>query len=281
MSQIHNWTGERLETFIYNNNTIEHLHRYALTLDLIKDKIVLDIASGEGYGSNLLTNTALQVYGVDIDETSIKNATTKYKAKNLEFLVGRADLIPIADKSIDVVVSFETLEHHDKHNEMFAEIKRVLKANGILIMSTPDKKYYTDLSGNKNAFHIKELYFDEFQKLVQTYFPYSSFYYQNIFSGSLIIPQDHKKGFNIFNGDFDVVKKHQAFIPMYTIVIAGNNELPQISLSAFSGSLIDKKQQEIINTEIRTNAMEFVKRSWNYKIGNFLLAPIRLFTRKK
>ena len=144
MSEIKTWTGERLETFVFNDNTVEHLHRYAITIDYIKGKTVLDIASGEGYGTNLLSKYAEKVFGVDIDETSIELAKKKYSSKNLEFKIGRADLIPLEDSSMDVVVSFETLEHHDKHQEMMLEIKRVLKPGGILIMSTPDKKYYTD-----------------------------------------------------------------------------------------------------------------------------------------
>ena len=71
MSEIKTWTGERLETFVFNDNTVEHLHRYAITFDYIKGKTVLDIASGEGYGSNLLSKYAEKVFGVDIDETSI------------------------------------------------------------------------------------------------------------------------------------------------------------------------------------------------------------------
>jgi len=61
-----NWTGERLETHILNVITIEHLHRYALALPHSTGKIVLDIACGDGYGSNLLARNAVSVIGVDI-----------------------------------------------------------------------------------------------------------------------------------------------------------------------------------------------------------------------
>jgi protein-L-isoaspartate O-methyltransferase len=72
-----NWTGERLETFIYGDTAVEHLHRYSMASTLIKDRVVLDIASGEGYGSLLLSKIARQVIGVDIDEQVVKNATLK------------------------------------------------------------------------------------------------------------------------------------------------------------------------------------------------------------
>ena len=61
------WTGERLETFIYTRDAIEHLHRYSLISKYISGKTVLDIACGEGYGSNIISKTAATVFGVDID----------------------------------------------------------------------------------------------------------------------------------------------------------------------------------------------------------------------
>ena len=164
------WTGERLTTGKSNEIVIHHLHRYAIALDLVKDKVVLDIASGEGYGSSLLANEAKKVIGVDIEAKVIEFAKAKYKKANLAFKIGRADQMPVDDNSIDVVVSFETIEHHDKHEEMFLEIKRVLKPDGVLIMSSPDKLNYRDIPKFYNPFHIKELYREEFKQLVEKYF---------------------------------------------------------------------------------------------------------------
>src|SRR5205085_7058452 len=96
--------------------------------------------------------------GVDIDEVSVNHAAKKYAASNLEFKTGAVEKIPVESTSIDVVVSFETIEHHDKHEEMMQEIKRILKEDGLLIISTPDKKYYADIPAHQNPFHIKELY---------------------------------------------------------------------------------------------------------------------------
>ncbi|RZJ78014.1 MAG: class I SAM-dependent methyltransferase, partial [Chryseobacterium sp.] len=96
-----NWTGERLETYIHSETATEHLHRYAVALEYVKDKVVLDIASGEGYGSNLMAEKAQAVIGVDIDQQSIVNAIHKYKRTNLSFLEGTADAIPLQSGTID------------------------------------------------------------------------------------------------------------------------------------------------------------------------------------
>ena len=88
------WTGERLETFIYNRDAVDHLHRYAIASNFVEGKVVLDIASGEGYGSNLMSEKASFVYGVDIDESTIRKADKKYKKNNLKLLKGSTSAIP-------------------------------------------------------------------------------------------------------------------------------------------------------------------------------------------
>jgi 2-polyprenyl-3-methyl-5-hydroxy-6-metoxy-1,4-benzoquinol methylase len=160
---------ERLTTDLFTMSSVEHLHRYAIAADLCRGKDALDIASGEGYGSNLLAKVAKSVVGVDISSEVIKQASVKYARANLTFRDGAADAIPLGDSSVDVVVSFETLEHHDKHEGMLAEIKRVLRPDGIMIISTPDKLFYSDVTGYRNAYHVKELYLDEFKALIERF----------------------------------------------------------------------------------------------------------------
>lgn len=185
---ILDFTGERLTTKIYEYWVIEHLHRYALASNLAKGKKVLDIACGEGYGSSLLANVADSVVGADISREAVEHASKKYIKGNLKFLHGSATEIPLESNSIDVVVSFETIEHHDQHIRMLEELKRVLKTDGILIMSSPDKKYYTDIPGYNNPYHVKELYENEFKDLITTYFKKSIFLNQKAVFGSVITP---------------------------------------------------------------------------------------------
>ncbi len=80
------WTGERLVTTLQNETKFEHLHRYALAQSFSKAKAVLDIASGEGYGSNLLAAVAASVTGVDIDPDATAAASRKYVRPNLRYL---------------------------------------------------------------------------------------------------------------------------------------------------------------------------------------------------
>ncbi|MFV8335255.1 methyltransferase domain-containing protein [Flavobacterium sp. RSP29] len=262
-------TGERLEFYEFSDVTVEHLHRYAIANDFVVNKKVLDIASGEGYGSYLLSKLADSVIGVDIDSVSVENAYKKYKSPNLTFLVGKADNIPIKSNSIDIVVSFETIEHHDKHEEMFMEIKRVLKNDGILIMSSPDKKFYSDEPNFKNKFHVKELYFEEFKSLTQKHFKNSFFYFQKAYNlNSYLSENDFFENMVVYSGSNDNIFKSKND-PLYNLVIASDVKTNKIQPSIFNGVSISN----LITKSIIDRNTKLYKDSTSYKIGNIICTP--------
>ena len=119
-------SGARFLPEMQGTIALEHMHRYVMARQLAVGKVVLDIACGEGYGSAILAETATYVYGVDIAPDAIVHAQKKYQRSNLKFANGACARIPVSDRSVDLVVSFETIEHHFEHTAMFAEIKRVL-----------------------------------------------------------------------------------------------------------------------------------------------------------
>lgn len=181
------FTGERYHPTENGPMRYEHMHRYAICTPLVEGKQVLDIASGEGYGSALLAQAAAGVVGVDLDPEAIRHAQEQYGSHpNLAFREGRADAIPLPDGTVDIVVSFETLEHHALHDEMLREIRRVLRPDGILIMSSPDKRVYSDEPKYSNAYHVRELYRDEFDALLKRHFRSVCMYGQRLITGSAV-----------------------------------------------------------------------------------------------
>jgi len=184
------WTGERYLPSIHGGVELEHFHRYLFVEEVVKAKRILDIASGEGYGSALLARSAASVVGVDISEEAVAHAREKYHADNLEYLVGSCAAIPLEDHSVDVVVSFETIEHHDQHEAMMSEIKRVLKPEGVLVISCPDKLEYSDKPGYKNEYHVKELYREEFAQLLKARFKKHVMFGQRAAYGSVIFQEE-------------------------------------------------------------------------------------------
>ncbi len=166
------FTGERFVPTEHGVIRQEHLHRYAWCLHLVEGKDVLDVASGEGYGSAMLAGRARSVRGVDISQDAVGHARERYAGvANLQYLQGSAAAIPLPDDSVDVVVSFETIEHLYEQEEMMSEIRRVLRPDGVMIMSSPNKEVYSDRAGYHNEYHVKELYLEEFRTLVERYFP--------------------------------------------------------------------------------------------------------------
>ncbi|HJP96896.1 MAG TPA: class I SAM-dependent methyltransferase [Candidatus Saccharimonadales bacterium] len=169
-------TGERMIPAYHKGHMVygEHIVRYQAALPLVKGKTVLDVASGSGYGSSFLSTTAKKVYGVDVDKDAIAYAKKNYASKNTEFVLGDGTSIPLEDNSVEVVVSFETIEHIEDYETFMKEVKRVLKDDGLFILSTPNDVEFPET----NHFHIHEFERTELQKLVARYFKHTKSYYQ-------------------------------------------------------------------------------------------------------
>ncbi len=262
------FTGERFLPKLSGDIRLEHFHRYVLCSEIVKGKTVLDIASGEGYGSNILAKYAERVIGVDISSEAIEFARSKYYTPNLNFMAGDATKIPLADASVDVVVSFETIEHHDKHEEMMSEIKRVLRPSGLMILSSPNKQIYSDnAGGNHNHYHIKELYYNELHSLVGKYFKYTNYYGQKTTLTSVMLGSE----LLFENPTLDVVIDKDAdrnilelndTAPMYYIAIASDSPLTGILKSSIFLSLADDFFHELQKEISRLNSE--IKRMSNY-----------------
>lgn len=233
MIEIHSdaglpWTGERYLPQVDGAIELEHYHRYSLVLKACANKKVLDIASGEGYGSHLISSVASEVIGVDVSQEAVQHATQKYTSQNLGFVCGSADSIPFPDGYFDVIISFETIEHHDKHDESIAEYKRVLNPAGNLIISSPNKLNYSDKVGYSNHYHILELYREELIALIGKYFKNYEAYGQKVVMCSLIVNEsgnglEHWKDKSLT----------ESFEPVYDLLVAGDSELYSFKNSFF------------------------------------------------
>lgn len=133
-----------------------HVARYALAATLVRSgDTVLDCACGLGYGSAVISATtqAANVIGIDLDAGTVAYANANYGGQNLRFEVGdAAALVHIPDASVDFIVSMETIEHVEDWKAVAREFARVLKPDGRLIASVPDR--WMDETGNDpNPYH--------------------------------------------------------------------------------------------------------------------------------
>ena len=163
----------------------EHYHRYLWAAQLVRGSRVLDLGSGEGFGAAMLAQTAAEVLGVDVDERAVLHSRANYERPNLRFEQASAtDLSAIASGSLDAVVAFEMIEHVREQELVVAEIARVLKRDGIVIMSTPDARYYSAATGQDNPFHERELTVEEFETLLHGQFANVAMWGQRTIAGS-------------------------------------------------------------------------------------------------
>lgn len=222
------FTGERYVPTEAGEIRHEHLHRYAWCAPLVQGRDVLDIACGEGYGSAMLSRTARSVIGVDISDAAVRHAGEQYRElPGLRFLRGDAASIPLPDACVDVVVSFETIEHHDRHREMISEIRRVLRPDGLLVISSPNRVVYTELAGHHNEFHVKELDFSEFDAVLREQFDRVAYFGQRLAVGSAIFDLERDDRVRLIGALTDTgsdIEERAASLadPVYFIAVAGN-----------------------------------------------------------
>lgn len=245
------FTGERYVPTEVGDIRYEHWHRYGWTAQAIAGLEVLDVACGEGYGSAILAAQAKRVVGVDISAEAVAHATTTYEGvANLSFLNGSASALALPAGSFDAVVSFETIEHLTEQEEMLSEIRRVLRPNGFLILSSPNKKVYSDDRNYANEFHAKELYFEELDALVRRHFTGVAYYGQRIATSSVIVPDEPRDAFySAHTLSHDIVKSLTAKLDsiMYFLAIcstAANGEAPRLPASVFFEEGHDLQQRE-------------------------------------
>ncbi len=181
------FTGERFTPECKGRIWHEHWHRYLFVAELARGKRVLDAACGEGYGSAFIARTAGQVIGADLDPDSIAHAETRYgKIANLRFLAASVTSLPLEDASVDLVVSFETIEHLAEQDAMLAEFRRVLTADGCLILSSPNRPVYSDQQHYSNEYHVREMDRKELEDLLAPHFPQSRWFAQRFLFQSML-----------------------------------------------------------------------------------------------
>jgi GT2 family glycosyltransferase/SAM-dependent methyltransferase/glycosyltransferase involved in cell wall biosynthesis len=232
------WTGERLTTDAAGQVEVEHLHRYFLARHIVRGLDVLDIASGEGYGSAFLAQTARSVVGVEIDPVAVEHARVGYIAKNLRFEQGSAQSVPLPDRSVDVVVSFETIEHFYEQERFLTEIRRVLRPEGVLIVSSPNRDIYSPPSGPSNPYHVRELTRDEFVRLLSDHFQHVTLLGQRPIVGSAIVSETatNRSGETLTferrsNDRFEASAGFDR--PLYYVAVASDRVLPSLPESFY------------------------------------------------
>jgi SAM-dependent methyltransferase len=239
-------TGERFLPWYTGHDVLtayEHIHRYLFASYLAANKRVLDVSSGEGYGTTMLAHAAASVVGIDNDAQTIRHAQRHHARSNVQYIRADARRFGLAAGSIDLAVSFETIEHLDDHESFVASIKHALTPDGVLIISTPRKGVYQDASGAENRFHVRELARDEFVAFLQGHFRNVRVLGQKIVATSLVADAPgevfaREGGMCCFPAteiiaeqrDFPV-EAEGGLVPRYYLALCSDGALPEIGNS--------------------------------------------------
>lgn len=224
------FTGERMIPEFNQGQEIylEHITRYMFASQLVNSKVVLDIACGSGYGSNYLSKAgAEKIIGVDISEETIEYCKKQYPDSGIEFVQGSVEKIPLADKSVDIIVSFETIEHVDEKTQLnfLQEVKRVLRPEGIFVVSTPNSLVYP----KGNEFHLKELNPEEFNNALKKNFKNVEMFYQDDIECSYVYSQKNLENMNNHSGVSKTADAIQAMDSMYLVAVCSSLSAEKIT----------------------------------------------------
>ncbi|KKQ74273.1 MAG: Glycosyltransferase, group 2 family protein [Candidatus Woesebacteria bacterium GW2011_GWB1_38_5b] len=270
----------------YNSGQLmyfEHIVRYLFASQFVKTKQVLDVACGSGYGASILLHYgAKKVVGIDHSKDTINHAKKYYQEPGIAFLKAEAHSLPFDDGFFDIVTTFETIEHLKSQEKFLIEIKRVLKKEGLLILSTPNGLVYK----KGNPFHKKEFSPKELSKLLSKHFlKISMFYQNNFFANTILSPTALEKGFfDIRNikGETQINAKNLKLFnlsskkSLYLNVLASDKVLPRVQdlVTLFSPGLPDRASEEMgnlsRNLKEKTRQLREIRSSRGWKIISFL-----------
>lgn len=156
----HTTTDFEMETDVA---VIEQLVRaeYLVKSGMIDGKQVLDVGCGHGYTMLFFKKNgqAVTVVGLETDRDLVANNNLTYKGQGIESMYYDGNAFPFQDGSFDVVTCFEVLEHVDSsvQQNLVKEMARVVRNEGVVVISTPNKPVYSPDGISLNPDHINEI----------------------------------------------------------------------------------------------------------------------------
>jgi 2-polyprenyl-3-methyl-5-hydroxy-6-metoxy-1,4-benzoquinol methylase len=164
-------TGERTLPDVPEENYWyrRHLIVYEWISSQLASERVIDMASGEGYGSDVLARTAASVVGVEANPEAFDHARLRYTAPNLRF--ERALVEKFAEPA-DAVVFLQTIEHLQDPDATLEHFRSLVGARGAVYVSTPNVLTLAPAGAERsdNPWHVHEYLPEEFEQLCRRHF---------------------------------------------------------------------------------------------------------------
>jgi glycosyltransferase involved in cell wall biosynthesis/SAM-dependent methyltransferase len=243
---------------------------------LIAGRDVLEVACGEGYGSALLAGRARSVTAFDASPDAVAHARRVYAGKGVRYQEAtvRSFFTTCPDQSFDVIVAFEIIEHLSMEDQalLLDSIQRVLRPDGLALISTPDKLLYSDRPLAKNAFHVREYYRDEFEAELRQRFAHFRILDQALFTGCALVSPAEEGVRGVQMVWTDLLRAQGTYRPRlkttgeYMVAVVAKVPLPDtpsLLLADFSRKLIAEGLQAERRTADRlARELEEARRAW-------------------
>lgn len=230
----------------------EHRARYRWAARLAEGKAVLDCACGTGYGLEMYAAAgAAAVTGVDVDPEAVEIAKGRY-GKAAAVLQGDLGKLPLEDDSFDLVTCFETIEHVENAEQGIAELRRVLKPGGILIISSPNPDVYV----GHNEHHVHEFRPAELAEAVGRHFAATALYEQRAWLGSSIAASAALAADDLAATDVLRLRGDENEGPIYSIVVAADAAPPALEDLLAVGEAFEARWWEGQVENVRKDAIK-------------------------
>jgi ubiquinone/menaquinone biosynthesis C-methylase UbiE len=225
--EITRQSPERYDPTLHQGMIIaaEHQTRYRWAATVAAGKQVLDAGCGAGYGTAMLAQGgASRVIGLDVDPSTITAAAERYgHPDEVDFVVGDLRELPFAAASFDQVVCFEAIEHVERQEAAMDELRRVLRDEGHLLLSSPNR----DVFPPGNPHHVHEYTPQELERALRERFVWVELWRQHTWLTSLLV-----NDLDAVRGPDDKLeieaRKLNALRPgseLYTLAVAGGAPL--------------------------------------------------------
>lgn len=144
--------------------------RYRFALGACHGRAVLDIGCGAGLGMEILLGSAASVTGLDHSAETLAALRARSPRGGVRLVAGDARRLPFGEGRFGAVTAFEVIEHLDRPEALVEEARRVLREDGVLVISTPNRPVYSP-RGTWLDYHVREYDAGELRRMLGRVFP--------------------------------------------------------------------------------------------------------------
>lgn len=238
----------------------DRLTGYGFARRYVGGKVVADVGWAElGRGSRLLAETAGSVAGLTGSPEAAERASALYPASNVGYQRVALPQLPYAEGHFDVVVALGVVENLERPEELVAEARRVLKPDGVLVISSPvrrtDDRYRGGTEGRRGMYAL------EFQELLERHFGHVHVYRQGAVAGGLVYPASEEvAGAPVESARFSATDPSLAVEPPATrSVVAVCSDVEALGRGEQPYLLLDRDRRVFDECEERAEDVELLR----------------------